>query len=275
MLIGLGEKRLASRKPVYVLDATPIIHFAKITKLDHVLGICDAYITREVYREAVDRGQGKPDAMLIRDAVERGEITVYDVRDRRLVDALLRHPEIHAGEAETLAAAKELNAFAIVDEAEARAVGKTYAIQTRTGTLFLLFKLLAAKQVEPEECLRILDELVESGLYIDSLTLTRARRKIEQKASGRWLGLCFYDGMDAGGTATTECPPKRRGSEWKHESPDLSRGENQLREAFAISYLCRLMCLYKGESIWLPRNRSNAMSIRFSSTKTSLKPSTR
>jgi hypothetical protein len=34
--------------------------------------------------------------------------------------------------------------------------------------------------------------------------------------SGRWLDLCFYDGMDAGGTATTECPPKR-GSEWKHE----------------------------------------------------------
>ena len=32
--------------------------------------------------------------------------------------------------------------------------------------------------------------------------------------------------MDAGGTATTECPPNR-GSEWKHESPDFSRGESQ------------------------------------------------
>jgi predicted nucleic acid-binding protein len=183
MLNGLGEKRLASRKPVYVLDATPIIHFAKIEKLRHVLAMCEAYITRQVYRETVERGQGRPDAMLIRDAVERGEIRVYNVRDRRLVDALLRHPEIHAGEAETLAAAKELNAFAIVDEAEARAVGKTYAIQTRTGTLFLLFKLLATKRVEPKECLGTLDELVESGLYIDSVTLTRARQKIEQKAS--------------------------------------------------------------------------------------------
>jgi len=35
------------------------------------------------------------------------------------------------------------------------------------------------------------------------------------------VGLCFYDGMDAGGTATTGCPPKRRGSLWKHESPRL------------------------------------------------------
>jgi len=180
---GLGEKPLASRKPVYVLDATPVIHFAKIEKLNHILGICQAYITREVYREAVDQGEGRPDAMLIRDAVERGEIRVYDVRYRRLVDALLRHPEIHKGEAETLAAAKELNAFAIIDEAEARAVGRTYAIQTRTGTLFLLFKLLAAGRVEPDECLGILDELVESGLYIDSPTLTRARQKIEKEAS--------------------------------------------------------------------------------------------
>jgi hypothetical protein len=32
--------------------------------------------------------------------------------------------------------------------------------------------------------------------------------------------------MDAGGTATTECPPNR-GAEWKHESPEFIRGESQ------------------------------------------------
>jgi predicted nucleic acid-binding protein len=179
MLKRRGMKRLASRKPIYVLDATPIIHFAKIAKLNLILETCEAYVTREVYRETVERGEGKPDAIAIRDAIERGEIRVYDIRDRRLVDALLRHPEIHAGEAETLVAAKELSAFAVVDEAEARAVGKTYAIQTRTGTLFLLFRLLTLKKATPDECLRILDELVDSGLYIDSLTLARAKRKIE------------------------------------------------------------------------------------------------
>ena len=67
-----------------------------------------------------------------------------------------------------------------MDDAEARAVGKTYAIQTRTGTLFLLFRLLTLKKATPDECLRILDELVDSGLYIDSLTLARAKRKIER-----------------------------------------------------------------------------------------------
>ncbi len=165
-------------EPAYLPDATPVIHFAKIHRLELILGICQPFITTEVYRETVERGQGRPDALSIRDAVERGELKVYDVRDRTAVRALQRHPEIHMGEAETLAAAKELNAYAVVDEAEARAIAKTYGIRTRTGTLFLLFRLLALKRIEPTECESILDELVESGLYIDSQTLIRARQKI-------------------------------------------------------------------------------------------------
>lgn len=116
--------------------------------------------------------------MIIRDAIERGELKVYDLRDRKAVKMLLRHPEIHLGEAETLAAAKELGGFAIVDEAEARAIAKTYGIRTRTGTIFLLFRLLALNLTEPAECEGILDDLVQSGLYIDSRTLIRAKQKI-------------------------------------------------------------------------------------------------
>ncbi|HKM50498.1 MAG TPA: hypothetical protein VJZ75_04905 [Candidatus Bathyarchaeia archaeon] len=86
------------------------------------------------------------------------------------------------GEAETLAAANELNAFAIVDEAEARAVAKSYGIKTRTETLFLLFRLLALKRIETSECERILDNLVESGLYLDSHTYIRAKQKIRSES---------------------------------------------------------------------------------------------
>ena len=174
----LGEKHVGSNEPIYVLDATPIIHFARIDKLKLVLVLCEAYMTREVYRETVERGQGRPDATVIRDAVERGELKVYDLRDRNVVKMFQRHPEIHTREAETLAAAKELNAFAIVDEAEARATAKAYGIKTRTVTLFLLFRLPALKRIEATECERILDELVESGLYIDSHTFIRAKQKI-------------------------------------------------------------------------------------------------
>ena len=175
----LGEKPLRSRKSVYVLDATPIIHFAKVEKLGLALDICEAHITREVYRESVEEGRDHPDAIVIRNAVNQGEFKLYDVRDRGLVKALQRHPEIRFGEAETLAAAKELNAPAVVDEAEARAIAKTYVIQTRAGTLFLLFRIFALRQIEATECLKVLDQLIESGLYVDAHTLMRARQNID------------------------------------------------------------------------------------------------
>ena len=74
---------MAKSRPVYVFDATPIIHFAKISKFELVLGICEAYMTREVYRETVERGQGRPDAVIIDDAAECGELRVYDVRTKK------------------------------------------------------------------------------------------------------------------------------------------------------------------------------------------------
>jgi hypothetical protein len=52
-------------------------------------------------------------------------------------------------------------------------------------------------------------------------------------------GLCFYDGMDAGGTATTECPPKRRGSRWKHESPRL-QSRRESNQAACLSEAVKL-----------------------------------
>jgi predicted nucleic acid-binding protein len=174
---------LRRSKPAYVLDATAIIHFAKIDKLTLILSTFEVYITREVYREVVDRGEGRPDALVVREAVDRGQIKVYEVRDPKLIRAFQRHPEIHAGEAETLAAAKELNVPAVIDEAEARAVAETYGVTTKTGTLFLLFRLLTLGRIDPDECAVVLDELVESGLYIDPLTLIRAKRRILEKSS--------------------------------------------------------------------------------------------
>jgi len=88
---------LANDRLVYVLDATPIIYFAKIGKLELVFGICEAHMTKEVYRETVERGQTRPDATRIHEALERVKICVYDVQDRNAVKGLERHSEIHMG----------------------------------------------------------------------------------------------------------------------------------------------------------------------------------
>jgi hypothetical protein len=99
MLSKLGEKRLVGSKPIFVLNATPIIRFARIRRLKLLVETCGAYIIREVYQETVEHGQGKPNAATIRDAVAQTELRVYHVRDARFVTVIQRHLEIRVREA--------------------------------------------------------------------------------------------------------------------------------------------------------------------------------
>ena len=62
-------------------------------------------------------------------------------------------------------------------------------------------------------------------------------RRVRCQANG--LAYASTLGSIAGGTATTECPPYR-GAEWKHESPDFSRGENQLNASLSLNSLLDL-----------------------------------
>lgn len=162
-----------------MLDATAVIHLARVGKLKLIPQVCQAHITEEVYAETVDRGRDSPEAPVIRSHVDRGELTFYRVKDRSLLEALRRHPEIHSGEAETLAAARELDALAVVDEKEARAVGRVYGIRQAPGTLFLLFLLLTQGKIGVEDADKNLTEMVASGLYLDPKTLLKAKEKLE------------------------------------------------------------------------------------------------
>lgn len=110
---------------------------------------------------------------------------VYKVEERDIVEALLRHPGIHSSEAETLAAAKILGGLAVVDDAEARTVAKIYGIDQAPGTLFLLFKLLSDGIIGSGEASRMLDDLVDNGLYLDSKTLLRAKKRLDDHTHKR------------------------------------------------------------------------------------------
>jgi predicted nucleic acid-binding protein len=174
----LGEKPLKN-KPVYVLDATPVIIFAKIGKLELLSEISDMVITVTVMRETTSGDY--PDALIIKEATERGILRVYDDQDRNIVDALLSYKGVHKGEAETLAAAKLLDGVAIVDDAEARSLAKVYGINTAPGSVFLLFRLLVSGKIDSFEAEEMLEKMVKSGLYLDPRTLLRAREKIRNR----------------------------------------------------------------------------------------------
>ena len=179
-----GAGLLGDKKPIYVLDATALIYFARIGKLKLIPDICEAYITAEVYSEVVEKGERYPDSLLVRDAVGSGKIKIHNIKNERLVYSLLRHPEIHRGEGETLAAAKELNGVAVIDEKEARVIARAYGVDTVPGTLFLLFRLLKLKKISVNEAEEMLGELLASGLYLDPRTLLRAKEMMERYKRG-------------------------------------------------------------------------------------------
>lgn len=167
-------------KPTYLLDATATIHFAKINLLNLIFEISNPYITQEVYRETVERGNAYPDALVIKDAIETGKLKVYQIKNQKLLNPLLRHPEIHLGEAETIAAAQELDGIAVIDEKEARVIADLYKVETAPGCLFLLFRLLKLNKITISQAEKALEKLLASGLYLDPLTLTKARQKLTE-----------------------------------------------------------------------------------------------
>ena len=166
-------------KPVYILDATPVIYFAKIGKLELLSNVSHLVITAEVFRKTTSGDY--PEVLIIREAVKSGVLRVYEAQEGSIVETLMSHKGVHRGEAETLAATKILGGLAVVDDAKARSLAKVYRIQVASGTLFLLFRLLASDIIDSMEAEDLLEKMVKSGLHLDPRTLLLAREKIRSK----------------------------------------------------------------------------------------------
>jgi predicted nucleic acid-binding protein len=170
---------MRNERPVYVLDAAPLIYLARAGLLGAVLDAFEVVVAHRVLDE-VTSGEGYPDAVVIRGAVEEGRIKVHEPSDRGMVDALMRHSEIHVGEAETMASAVEMGAAAVMDNGVARAVAELYGVPTSPGTLYLLFRLVSLGLLGTGEAEERLDGMVKAGLYLDSNTLIVAKEKLRK-----------------------------------------------------------------------------------------------
>ena len=164
-------------RPRLVLDATPLIHLAKAGLLEATLGSFEVIVAESVLEE-VTRGEAHPDAVMIRGAADEGRIKVHKPRDGDMVRALMRHREVHRGEAETMASAAELGAAAVMDNGVARAVANLYGVPTKPGTLYLLFRLVSLGLLDSRDAEDRLDQMVKTSLYLDSRTLIAAKEKL-------------------------------------------------------------------------------------------------
>lgn len=163
-------------KPRRVFDSTPLIYLAKTSLLEAALESCEAYTTESVVKETAENTD-YPDAITIKDSIERDQLRIHSPGEAK-VKALTRHPEMHLGEAEVLASAEELGAYAIIDDKEARSVAELYNIRAHPGTLYVLFRLVATGKLDAKVAEEKLDRMVDAGLYLDPRTLIAAKNKL-------------------------------------------------------------------------------------------------
>lgn len=144
-------------------NASPIIGLSTLGLLNLLYEIFEVYIAEEVYREIVsgkdEEATGKRDLV---QAVESGNIQIYTVKDKDLVNKLYGH--LHKGEIETVIGARELGlGYVIIDEKSGRSLAKNFFLKP-IGTLGILQRakeLQKIDRIQPH-----LDRLRSSGFRI-------------------------------------------------------------------------------------------------------------
>lgn len=129
-----------------ISDSSPWIALGAIQKL-HLLR--DFYgtviVPPAVWREVVEEGQGRADAMEMVTASAAGWVQVATPANDLLLQLLKR--DLDDGEAEAIALAIEMKAdLILLDETEARRIADTYGLK-KTGTLGLLVRARKAGKI--------------------------------------------------------------------------------------------------------------------------------
>lgn len=148
--------------PKTVSNSSPIIHLAKIGKLDLLRDLSeDLFIPPAVYEECIVEGKGRPEVEIIKKATRW--MKIRKPQDGNLVK-LLRY-EIDDGEAEAIVLALEINAeLLLIDDAEAREKARIYDIPV-TGTLGIL--LQAKHEGKISSLGDLLTKLAQTGFWMN------------------------------------------------------------------------------------------------------------
>lgn len=124
----------------------------------------EVLVSRAVYDEICVRGRGLIGERDLLEAVKEGVITVKDVKNRLLVNALL--DPLALGEAETITLTVEEKAdYIVMDDKLARARAKSMGLNV-IGTLRVLRLMYDAKLIDKSQLLKCLEKLKQAGFRI-------------------------------------------------------------------------------------------------------------
>lgn len=152
--------------PPAVSDAGPLIHLSQVGQLLLLRELfVEVFITRRVKEEVVDIGVelGYNDALMVRNAIDNGWITVKDITDAMATTArrLTEDENISRTDAETLLLAKENDVEAVViDEKILSNLAKMHGL-TIWNTWTILLEGLRKGFIEIPDIESAIDELAE------------------------------------------------------------------------------------------------------------------
>lgn len=154
-----------------VSDSTPLIHLAKIGRLELLREFFGEIIIPEaVYRECVLEGGESEDAKAIKNA---GWIKVEKISDERLRHTLML--ELDEGESEAIVLALEKNAeLILIDDYDGREVARALGLRV-VGTIGILLR--AKFRGEIESLKNELEKLKATGFWLSEELYERILRE--------------------------------------------------------------------------------------------------
>lgn len=153
---------------IWVFDSSPLIYLNKVG-LNWVFEQLEGekIIPTQVYEQVITQGKsrGDADALVSEELVRNEVIKVITVENgfKEMLKSLKE--ELHEGELEVLALAKNKGGIAVVDESIAREVGKVFKIEVH-GSLFLIFLMLRRGKLKKEEARDKMDLMIRKGFRL-------------------------------------------------------------------------------------------------------------
>jgi len=152
----------------FVFDASPLIHLTKAGLSCLIADLeGEKYTVPLVVREVIKRGKelDYPDAAITESLIVEG---LLRVKVPQKVDTIKRlHKDIHPGESEVIALAKEIDAIAFIDDRVARAVAKIQGVHIE-GSYGVILRAAARGSMSKEDAEATLGALVNSGWRCDA-----------------------------------------------------------------------------------------------------------
>lgn len=163
---------------IWVFNSSPLIYLNKVGLswiFENLEG--EKFIPTQVYEQVITQGKirGDADAIISEELIKKGIIKVVTVVENKEMLKSLKG-ELHEGELEVLALAKNKGGIAVLDESIAREVGRVFKIEVH-GTLFLIFLMVRMRKLRKEEAKDKVDLMIRRGFrlgheeYIEFLNL--------------------------------------------------------------------------------------------------------